>query len=248
MKLLKKAMMPLCCLCIILSFAGCSGVLKLLGDSISSDNPLSGKDTDERILICLEETYPGNSFHMVEPFDKAENFGLYADQNGREFSVHNILYDNIYHFGCTDEYLAEILREQSFPEKVKEIARKHSQEVTADDEEVNFSLVVSCEEGEADLTAVAETVLEILNSVEIPEVVLPENQGFSTGEINYYTYPNGGKLFCDLRYRDSRFGGGNRHFSFEDKDCSVSEIEQRLTEMIDEVREEEGYFSDLVTE
>ncbi|WP_140398275.1 hypothetical protein [Blautia sp. An249] len=95
-------------MCLLLT--GCTEIFKLLHDAVDSDNPLSGKDTNERIVMCLEETYPEHEFSVVESFDKTADKGVFCDENGIEFSVHTLLYDNIYHFGCEDDYLAVLLK------------------------------------------------------------------------------------------------------------------------------------------
>ena len=52
---------------IAMSVSGCS-VVKLLTGSASEQsgkkNPLRGKDTDERIVMCMEETYPEHEFSV----------------------------------------------------------------------------------------------------------------------------------------------------------------------------------------
>ena len=47
------------------------------------DNPLHGKDTDERIVMCLENAYPEHNFKVVKSFDKQKNEGLFEDENGK---------------------------------------------------------------------------------------------------------------------------------------------------------------------
>ena len=53
-----------------MAFSGCSEIGKLVQDVDNSDNPLSGKDTDERIIMCLEEEYPEHDFVIVESYNK----------------------------------------------------------------------------------------------------------------------------------------------------------------------------------
>lgn len=36
----------------------------------SVNNPLSGKDTDQRIVMCLNNAYPEHNFKVVKSFDK----------------------------------------------------------------------------------------------------------------------------------------------------------------------------------
>ena len=65
----------------------------------------------------------------------------------------------------------------------------------------------------------------LLNSVDVPKVKLPEELGFSTGEVNYYTLPNWGKLLCRCEVGKN---ASNAIFSFEDVNLTQQEIEQRL--------------------
>lgn len=62
---------------VCLSLTGCSEIIKLLHDSVDSDNPLSGKDTNERIIMRLEKVYPEHTFSVVESFDKKRTKGYF---------------------------------------------------------------------------------------------------------------------------------------------------------------------------
>ena len=68
-------------------------------------------------------------------------------------------------------------------------------------------------------------VHEILNSVKIPQVIFPEDTGFSTGEVNYYTTP------CDIRTAVN--------FYFEDQDLPVEQLQQRFEDELDELKRSE---------
>ena len=198
---MKKLGMFLLILLLCISLSGCSELAKLVSDMNSEDNPLSGKNTDERIIMCLQQTYPEHTFSIVTPFDKDADCGVYSDENGVEFSVSKIIYNNTYHFGCSDDYLKTLLEEQGYIEHIAEITEKYHLRLRYDDEN------------------------EILNSVDVPKVKLPEELGFSTGEVNYYTLPNWGKLLCRCEV------GKNAHneiFSFGDVNLTQQEIEQRL--------------------
>ena len=81
--------------CVYLS--GCSKIVKLVDDTNSEDNPLSGKSTDERIIMCLNEEYPEHDFDVIESFNKENDSGKFEDENGVEFTVHGLVYDNTYH-------------------------------------------------------------------------------------------------------------------------------------------------------
>ena len=64
-------------LLLCISLSGCSELDKLVSDMNSEDNPLSGKNTDERIIMCLEEEYPEHDFVVVESFNKENDFGKF---------------------------------------------------------------------------------------------------------------------------------------------------------------------------
>lgn len=204
------------------------------GCSTYSDNPLSGKDTNERIIMCLEKAYPEHTFSVVESFDKKTDEGIFCDENGIAFSVHNILYDNKYHFGCYDDYLATILKEQSYFKILDRITSEHGYLLNIDEagelvwiEQTNDSL------NDKDFSQYAEMILEILNSVEIPQVNFPDEQGFSTGKVNYYSRPCLGILMCDISYKDTNT---LVDLYFEDKTLSVEQLQQRFEDEYNELK------------
>ena len=67
---MKKMGTILMILLLCMAFSGCSEIGKLVQDVDNSDNPLSGKDTDERIIMCLEEEYPEHDFVIVESYNR----------------------------------------------------------------------------------------------------------------------------------------------------------------------------------
>ena len=169
---------------LFISLSGCSEVVKLVNDKNSAGNPLSGKNTDERIIMCLQQTYPEHTFSIVTPFDKDADCGIYSDENGVEFSVSKIIYNNTYHFGCSDNYLKTLLEEQGYIERITEITEQYHLRLRYDD----VNEIVGLAAGEENtISEYAAAISEILNSVDVPKVKLPEELGFSTGEVNYYT-------------------------------------------------------------
>ena len=219
-----------------LSLTGCSELFKLLHDSLNSDNPLSGKDTDERIIMCLESAYPGHTFSVVEPFDKKADSGTFCDENGIEFSVHSLLYDNVYHFGCEDDYLATLLENESFVLKANDIASKYGCHITESGIESGIIDIEPLQDSLNDYTfkEYAQMVSEVLNVVDVPEVVGPETTEFSTGVINYYTRPCMSILtYYPITYKDSKTAA---KFYFEDKDLSVEQLEQRFEDTLKELQ------------
>ena len=225
-------------LCLLMT--GCSGISKLFNDSIDSENPLSGKDTDERIIMSLEKAYPGHSFSVVKPFDKKENKGLFSDENGVEFPVHNILYDNVYHFGCSDDYLATILEKENFVSKANEIALKYKCNITEDSQEMRIIDIQPLQESNNDYnyTEYAQMVSEILNVVNVPRVIRPETTEFSTSVINYYTNPCMSIITFPVTYKDAKAWV---KFYFDDKDLSAEQLEERFKAGVNDLKS--GYDS-----
>lgn len=219
---LKRIGMFLLILFLFISLSGCSEVVKLVNDKNSAGNPLSGKNTDERIIMCLQQTYPEHTFSIVTPFDKDADCGIYSDENGVEFSVSKIIYNNTYHFGCSDNYLKTLLEEQGYIERITEITEQYHLRLRYDD----VNEIVGLAAGEENtISEYAAAISEILNSVDVPKVKLPEELGFSTGEVNYYTLPNWGKLLCRCEVGKN---ASNAIFFFEDVNLTQQEIEQRL--------------------
>lgn len=219
---LKKLGMFLLILLLCISLSGCSELAKLVSDMNSEDNPLSGKNTDERIIMCLQQTYPEHTFSIVTPFDKDADCGEYSDENGVKFSVSKIIYNNTYHFACSDDYLKTLLEEQGYIERITEITEKYHLRLRYDN--VNETVGLEADE-ENTISEYAAAISEILSSVDVPRVKLPEEQGFSTGEVNYYTLPNWGMLLCRCEADNN---ASNEIFSFDDVNLTQQEIEQRL--------------------
>ena len=92
--LIKKIVSVILSLSLVFMVSGCHS---------DKDNPLHGKDTDERIVMCLENAYPEHNFKVVKSFDKQKNEGLFEDENGISFKVRDLIYNNTYHFGCRED-------------------------------------------------------------------------------------------------------------------------------------------------
>lgn len=178
-KVMKKFIIGMMCIVICITSYSC--VFR------DKNNPLSGKSTEERTIMALEKAYPGHKFKMVKKFDtyNGNYYGVFKDENGLKFKVDNIIYDNIYHFGCEDEYLVEILKQEDFIEIASKIARKYGYTMKIDDENKTVDVSIPYSDN---VTAehVATVMKEILNSVDVPEMYI-ENEEFSTGEVNYYS-------------------------------------------------------------
>lgn len=173
----------------IVSFVICFSLLFTLSSCcFDSDNPLSGKNTDERIIMCLEETYPEHTFKIVESFNRNIDEGIFADESGMEFRVRDIVYDNTYHFACTDKYLSTILQQGNFFELAKELAEDdYQQKFVYDNTRISNDIIL--DDNQIDTDELADLILAELNLVKTPQVVFPAELGFSTGTINYYSKP-----------------------------------------------------------
>lgn len=216
--------------------AGCSGIFDLSQIYKSADNPLSGKDTDERVIMSLEKNYPEHKFSVVESFDKTKDRGIFEDEDGLEFEVHDLLYDNTYHFGCKDDYLAVILREQNFVERALDIASKCGYLFEYDEENEIISVSPADEKKYAhDFDQYAELVSEILNTFDVPEVLFPKEQGFSTGEVNYFSSPCMGTLLCEINYEKCSTWV---RFYFEDRELTGEEIKARFAKEFERIKKE----------
>ena len=213
---MKKFGMYLLILLLCVSLSGCSEIVKLLNDTNSEDNPLSGKNTDERIIMCLEEEYPEHDFVVVKSFNKENDSGKFEDENGTEFKVHGLVYDNTYHFGCRNDYLKVLLEKQDYLNEVSDIAEEYGFNVDYSEETIGIE--GDGKENSSDLIVrISEMVQKILNSVETPQITYPKEAGsFSTGKINFYSIPCWGQLTCLYHMQGHtavmtfRFGDENR--------------------------------------
>ena len=187
--------------------------------------PLSDKSIDEKVVMCLEDTYPEHQFYVVHSYDLSKDEGTYKDEDGVEFNVHNILRNTNYHFGCTDEYFSTLLSRQNYMQILEDIDSRYDAKIICIEEDV--SIEVDLYE-EVNLQNVAEMIFEILNSVEIPKMIFPEKTSFSTGELNYYTYPNGDVIACDF-VDEERVIRGYVLFQFSERETSVEDIISALS-------------------
>jgi len=191
--------------------------------------------------MCLELRYPEHQFTIIEPFDRETESGIYADESGREFEVHNLLYNNSKHFGCYDEYLSTILREQDFEKKALQIGVQYGQRIEVDSSIISIDFwIEDILEGRLSLKEAAEIILEILNCVDTPKVTRLEEEGFSTNEINYYTKPVWGGVVFGFENRGDTLGVGY-HIRFCEKDESVEKIEIKLSNIFNQIYEHEEY-------
>lgn len=90
-----------------------------------------------------------------------------------------------------------------------------------------------------DTMEIAGMIKEILNCVEIPTVVEHEIQSFSTGEVNYYSAPKWGRVYCDFYDVTLHVKSGVR-FYFEDKSEPVEVFAERMDANLMEIQEEFG--------
>lgn len=202
--------------------------------SDKKSNPLKGKNTDERIIMCLEETYPEHQFNVIESFDKKRGIGVFSDENGIEFDVRDIIYDNRFHFGCRDEYLSTILKQENFIEKVEEIVTKYNQKLTYDNTYISVDIIWD-ENNQISDTDIAKMFSEILNSVDVPQIIHHKNREFSTGKVNYYTLPAWGVIQC--YYQREGIGVGTQ-FYFENKTEDLKMFEDKIAHLVQRIMDE----------
>ena len=107
------------------------------------------------------------------------------------------MYDNMYHFGCYDQYLVEILKKGNFIHKADEIAKKHGYVIDYDKDNQTLALEIDVD-NTVDTSDIAETIVEILNAAPtLPEIKYPDTT-FSTGVENYFSEPEMYKLLYEF--------------------------------------------------
>ena len=119
-------------------------------------------------------------------------------ENGIEFTVHGLVYDNTYHFGCRNDYLKILLEQQDYLSKINTIAEEYGFNVDYSEETIGIDGNKNENESDTDsIDRISKMLQRILNSVDTPQIVYPKAAGsFSTGEINYYSVPCWGQLTC----------------------------------------------------
>ena len=162
----------------------------------NADNALTGKDTDQRIIMCLQNAYPDHEFKVVKSFEKQKNEGIFEDENGLEFKVRDLIYNNTYHFGCRDEYLSTILKNEDFFEKAKKVVEeKYGQKLVYNKNTMSIDIIYD-DNNQITTDEISQLVQEVLNIVDTPKVKYPADREFSTNVVNYYTLPALGVLQC----------------------------------------------------
>ena len=154
---------------------------------------------------------------------------IFEDENGISFKVRDLLYDNIYHFGCCDEYLAIILEKQDFFNKAKIIVEdKYQQKFTYDEDTMAIEIIYDDTNNQITTNEISQMISEVLNMADAPEVIYPDNQEFSTGVVNYYTLPTFGMLQCYIK----RNGWGvTERFYVSDKVLEQSKIKEKIDKL-----------------
>ena len=229
---MKKIGMILMILLLCTAFSGCSEIGKLVRDVNNPDNPLSGKNTDERIIMCLEEEYPEHDFVIVESYNKENDSGKFQDENGIEFTVHGLVYDNTYHFGCRNDYLKVLLESQDYLKKVSDIAEEYGFSVDYSEETIGIEGYKN-EDNSDSIDRIFEMVQKILNSVDTPQIMYPKEAGsFSTGKINYYSSPCWGQLTCLYHIQGH---AAVMTFRFGDENINEETIRKNITDALKQV-------------
>ena len=225
---MKKVFAGMCMMiCFIMSACG-------LGMN-SKDNPLSGKSTEERMIMALEQAYPGSNFEVAKKYGEYDGwyYAEFHDENGLKFKVDNVIYNNHYHFGCYDEYMVEILNQQNFLEKATKIANKYGYTLDYDNENKVANVVIPYSEA---VTAghVAAVMKEILHTVNVPEMYIA-NEEFSTGEVNYYSQSKMREVGYVFTSGDERWLATGI-VNFIDRDQSIEELSINIQTRLDEAK------------
>lgn len=200
----------------------------------NADNALTGKDTDQRIIMCLQNAYPDHEFKVVKSFDKQKNEGIFEDENGLEFKVRDLIYNNTYHFGCRDEYLSTILKNEDFFEKAKKVVEeKYGQKLVYNKNTMSIDIIYD-DNNQITTDEISQLVQEVLNIVDTPKVKYPADREFSTNVVNYYTLPALGVLQC---YIEKNEIGEIELFYFSDKSMKQSKIKEKIDKLYKSVEE-----------
>ena len=223
--LIKKIVSVILSLSLVFMVSGCQS---------DKDNPLHGKDTDERIVMCLENAYPEHNFKVVKSFDKQKNEGIFEDENGLEFKVRDLIYNNTYHFGCRDEYLSTILKNENFFEKAEKVVEeKYGQKLVHNENTMSIDIIYD-DNNQITTDEISQLVQEVLNIVDTPKVKYPAEREFSTNVVNYYTLPALGVLQC---YIEKNEIGETELFYFSDKSMEQSVIKEKIDKLYQSVEE-----------
>lgn len=195
---------------------------------------MSGKDTDQRILMCLNKAYPEHNFKVVKSFDRQKNEGMFEDEGGIKFKVRDLIYDNIYHFACRDEYLATILKKEDFFDKAKQIIEdKYGQKFIYDESVMAIEIIYDAN-NKITTDKISQMIIEVLNIAKTPKLIYPDNQEFSTGVVNYYTLPALGVIQC---YIEKNQIGETELFYFSDSSIDKSLIKEKIDKLYESVDE-----------
>ena len=200
----------------------------------NADNALTGKDTDQRVILCLQNAYPDHEFKVVKSFDKQKNEGIFEDENGLEFKVRDLIYNNTYHFGCRDEYLSTILKNEDFFEKAKKVVEeKYGQKLVYNKNTMSIDIIYD-DNNQITTDEISQLVQEVLNIVDTPKVKYPADREFSTNVVNYYTLPALGMLQC---YIEKNGIGETELFYSSDKSMKQSKIKEKIDKLYKLVEE-----------
>ena len=162
---------------------------------------------------------------------KENDFGKFEDENGIEFTVHGLVYDNTYHFGCRNDYLKVLLESQDYLNKVSDIAEEYGFNVDYSEETIGIEGDENKDSSDS-IVRISEMIQKILNSVDTPQIMYPKEAGsFSTGEINYYSIPCWGQLTCLYHIQGH---SAVMTFRFGDESITEENIQDIVTEAIEQ--------------
>lgn len=222
--LIKKVESVILVLSLFLGLSGCQSV---------KDNPLYRKNTDERIVMCLEKAYPEHNFKMVKSFDKQKNEGPFEDENGISFKVRDLLYDNMYHFGCRDEYLSTIIKNEDFFEKAKKVVEREYGQKFVYNENTMVIEIIYDDNNHITINEISQLLKEVLSIADTSKINYPTEREFSTNVVNYYTLPALSVIQC---YIEKNEIGETQLFYFSDKNLEQSEIKEKIDKLYESVK------------
>ena len=159
---------------------------------------------------------------------------IFEDENGISFKVRDLIYNNTYHFGCRDEYLSTILKNENFFEKAEKVVEeKYGQKLVHSENTMSIDIIYD-DNNQITTDEISQLVQEVLNIVNTPKVKYPAEREFSTNVVNYYTLPALGVLQC---YIEKNEIGETELFYFSDKSMEQSVIKEKIDKLYQSVEE-----------
>ena len=201
--------------------------------SVTIDGEISGKiGKGYLVLIGVADTDTKEIADKM--IRKMIGLRIFEDENGISFKVRDLIYNNTYHFGCRDEYLSTILKNENFFEKAKKVVEeKYGQKLVYNENTMSIDIIYD-DNNQITTDEISQLVQEVLNIVDTPKVKYPAEREFSTNVVNYYTLPALGVLQC---YIEKNEIGETELFYFSDKSMEQSVIKEKIDKLYQSVEE-----------